>query len=232
MKMTWNEEAKKRFEAGCSDVALFVGVPKKDLAGVPWDGMTGIDVSPDGADANDNYANNVKWITLRGDENEKGNMKAFMYPVELNKCTGYKRVGNKAIYVGQQSRTPCSFAWKTKVGNAEKGLDYSEKLHIVYGATIGPVSNSSATINKDPAINVLQWDWSATPLTIGTINGEYYKPTAIIELERDEETADIYDAVCDYIYGKDPTTTGGSDGTEPKLLLPADIIKMATTSGS
>lgn len=231
-KLKWNENATKRYEAGCSDVAVFIGTPVKGLKGEAWDGITGVSVNPDGGDANDQYANNVKWLSLRGDENVKGAIKAFMYPPSLNRCTGYKRVHQAlAAYVGQQVKEPLSIAYKTKVGNIDKGIDYSEKLHVIFNMTLGPVQHDNTTINKDPSANELSWDYSTTPENVGTVNGEKFKPTAIIEIERDEATADVYDAICDILYGTDPEEGQSTGGKESSLLMPADIIKMLLDEG-
>lgn len=222
-KLTWNEEAKKRFEAGVSEVAVFVGAPSSSLTAEAWDGITKVDYNPDGGDANDQYANNVKWISLRGPENAKGSVGAYMYPPSINKCMGYKQIKTAiSAYVAQQGKTPLSICYKTLVGNSEEGLDFSEKLHIIWNMTFSPVQRSATTLNNNPEAMELNWDFDTTPLDPQT---EGYKPFSYFEIEKNDESETIYNTICDKLYGTDGTSgsTGGTTGT---LLMPKELIAL------
>lgn len=220
-KMTWNEVGKKRFETGISEGALFVGTPVTGLAGVPFDGLTGVDESPDGGDANDQYANNIKWLSLRGPENYKGTIKSFMYPDEFEPCMGNKEVtttsGGKATggYFGSQNKVPFSMCYKTIVGSDDKGVDYSEKLHIFWNATCSPVDKSYETMNEQPEAMELSWEFDTIPMPI---NIEGFKPTAHFEMEKTTENSAVYKEICDALYG--------TESKEPGLLLPEDVVGM------
>lgn len=226
-KLTWNEAAKKRFEAGVSEVAVFIGAPSSSLTAEAWDGITKVDYNPDGGDANDQYANNIKWLSLRGVENVKGNVGAFMYPPALNKCMGLKQIktGIEA-YVGQQNKAPLSICYKTLVGNEEDGLDFSEKLHIIWNMTFSPVQKQASTLNNNPEAGELSWDFSTTPIDPQT---EGYKPFSYFEIEKTDESEDLYNSICDKLYGTDGTAgeSGSSTpGTTGTLLMPKEIIAM------
>lgn len=218
-KMKWNEVGTKRFETGISEGAIFVGTPKKGLAGVPFDGLTGVDESPDGGDANDQFANNVKWLSLRGPENYKGTIKSFMYPEEFEPCMGNAEVltsGNKSTgaYFGSQSKLPFSMAYKTVVGSDDKGIDFSEKLHVFWNATCSPVDKSYVTINESPEAMEMSWEFDTVPVPVG----EGFKPSAHFEMTKTTENATVYQSICDALYG--------TDDEEPSLLMPADIVAL------
>lgn len=215
-KLTWNESVKKRFEAGVSEVAVFVGSPANTITAEAWDGITKVDYNPDGGDANDQYANNIKWLSLRGTENVKGSVGAFMYPPSLNKCMGLKQIKTGIdAYVAQQAKTPLSICYKTIVGNEEEGVDFSEKLHIIWNMSFSPVQRTASTLNDNPEATELNWEFNTTPIDPQT---EGYKPFSYFEIEKTEESETIYNSICDTLYG-----TASEAG---KLIMPKELIAM------
>ena len=85
-KLIWDETEKRLYETGVDHVALFLMNSKSEDPSHPyskpvaWNGITGITESPDGADANDIYADNIKYLSLISKENWKGTIKAYQSP--------------------------------------------------------------------------------------------------------------------------------------------------------
>lgn len=225
-KLKFNVVGEKRVEGGDTDLVLFIGEPVKALAGVACDGLTKFNESPEGGDANDQYANNIKWISLRGPENFKGDFSALMYPKAFNACMGLKEVvEGSGAYVGQQARETFSYCYKTLVGSDTKGFDYSEKLHIGWNATCSPVSKAYETLTESPNGMEFNWSFDTVPMPITKAG---FKPTAHLEFERPVgDSAEIkkfqaaYDELCAELYGTD-----GEGGKTSGLLLPDDVISI------
>ena len=92
-RLTWDEAAKRLYETGVDRVVLFPmdGTVVSNSSygnGVAWNGVTGITESPEGADANDIYADNMKYLSLISVENWKGTIKAYTWPRKFNACQG------------------------------------------------------------------------------------------------------------------------------------------------
>ena len=73
-KLIFDEVGTRFYETGVSKGVLFVqddtgAYPK----GVAWNGITAANESPTGAEANDQYADNMKYLSLTGAENFEKN---------------------------------------------------------------------------------------------------------------------------------------------------------------
>ena len=68
-RLTWDEVGERRYETGTRKGVLF---PMNDQGGyekgVAWDGLTGVTRSPGGAEPNDVYADDMKYLTLMSAE--------------------------------------------------------------------------------------------------------------------------------------------------------------------
>ena len=68
-----------------------------------WNGLTSVSESPDGGDANDIYADDIKYLVLRGVENFGGTIEAYTYPPEFEECDGSATL-LAGVNIGQQPR--------------------------------------------------------------------------------------------------------------------------------
>lgn len=211
-KLVFDKVGERFFEAGVSQGVLFPGSPTNAVKGVAWNGLTSVQDSPDGGDTNDQFADNIKYLSLRGAENVKGTIEAFTYPKEFEPCMG-KKGPAKGGYFAQQGKLPFSFAYITQVGNDVDGVDYSEKLHIVWNATVNPTDKSYETINENPEAITFSWEYDTVPVPV-----KGFKPSAGFEYEKTAENAETYNAIIDALYG--------TDETESHLLMPDDIVEM------
>lgn len=89
-KLIWDKVSERFFETGVDHCALYPYnvVSNEYKPGVAWNGITSISESPDGAEPNDQYADNIKYFTLRSAEELNGTIEAFYYPDEWNQCDG------------------------------------------------------------------------------------------------------------------------------------------------
>ena len=81
-KLKFDELGKRIYETGVSEAVLFVqNASGQYPKGVAWNGITAANESPSGAEANDQYADNIKYLSLTGAENFEGTIEAFNSPV-------------------------------------------------------------------------------------------------------------------------------------------------------
>lgn len=224
-KMSWDATGSRFFHTGVSDVALFLIGDDGYEDGIAWEGVTGITQSPDGADAQSFYADNIKYLSIRAKENWKGTIKCFQYPEPFNTCLGMKElVAGSGVYVGQQSRTGFGLVWKTKVGNDIYGEDAGYMIHIAYGLTAGPSEKENNTTNETPEAVEFSFDLESTPAQPDTaIEGieatSYIEFSSLDFVDAEGETtkADLLQSIIDRIYGTDESEPEAGDDTPPTM---------------
>lgn len=222
-KLVWDETGDHLYTTGVSNVVLFVQNDDGTYAnGVAWSGVTSIEESPDGGDANDFYADNIKYLSLRGVENFGATINAYQSPAEFDVCDGTASLG-LGVRIGQQVRRPFAFAFKTLIGNDTQLTDYGYELHIVYNATCSPSSRTYETVNDSPEPAELSWEVDTTPINVLTkVGGVSMKPTSHVIIDsktiREADLKEIEDS----LYGTD--TVDNVEGTPSTLLTPDQII--------
>lgn len=178
-KLAWDQSGSRLYEMGIDHGVLYV--QKADGTyenGVVWNGLTGVTESPDGAEPNDLYADNIKYATLRSAETFGGTIEAYTYPDEFAECDG-SYVPTDGVMVGQQSRKPFGFVYRTKIGSDTLGdSEEAYKLHIVYNATASPSEKAYETVNDSPDAITFSWEFTTTPVSVTG-----HKPTSLITID-------------------------------------------------
>lgn len=214
-KLVWDKIGEHFYETGVRNGVLYpIGPTGKYAKGVAWNGLTSVTESPSGADANDQYADDIKYLSLRGAESFGGTIEAFTYPDEWLECDGSKSPV-KGVSVGQQNRKAFGLAYKTVLGN---DVDYNEhgyKLHLIYGATSSPSDRQYQTINESPDPTTFSWEFSTTPVSVDV---EGYKPTSCITIDSTTADETKLKALEDTLFG--------TDEKEPSLPSPAEVLTM------
>lgn len=211
MKLTWDEAANRIYETGVDRVVLFPmdGTSVTNSAygyGKAWNGVTGITENPEGADANDIYADNMKYLSLISVENWKATIKAYTWPRQFNACQGeleFNDGTHMGLFFGQQNHQKFGLAWRTIVGNAVAGDSYGYKLHVAYGLTAAPSEKDHATVNDSPEATEFSWDLNSIPdafVSTTDENGDVLKPTSHIVVDSTENSAG-YAALEDALFG-------------------------------
>lgn len=212
-KLKFDEVGTRLYETGVSKGVLFVqdengAYPK----GVAWNGLTAVNESPSGAEANDQYADNIKYLSLTGAENFEGTIEAFSSPVEFDQCDGMVEIAT-GINAHQQTRKAFGFVYQTVIGNDVKQNDYGTKLHILYGCKASPTERSYSTINDSPEPANPSWSITSTPVEVPG-----HKPTSVLTIDSTRLEASKWEALIGAIYG--------TDNSEPYLPSPKQIIDL------
>src|SRR3954471_3185725 len=140
--LTWDKVGDRIYETGVDHGVLYV----QDAAGiygagVPWNGLVTVTESRSGAEANPQYADNIKYLNLVSAEEFGGTIEAFTYPDEFAQCDGSAEPV-PGLRVGQQNRRVFGMSYRTKVGNDVDGGDHGYKIHLVYGCLAAPSEKS------------------------------------------------------------------------------------------
>ena len=213
-QLAWDQIGKKKFETGTDRGVLYPIANGAYPKGVVWDGLTSINESPEGGDAQDFYADNIKYGSLRGAENFGGTIECYTYPDEWKECDGRKRL-TKGVTISQQNRKAFGFSYRTLIGNDTELLDYGYTIHLVYNATASPSQKQRQTVNESPEAQTFSYEFKATPVGVTVI--ENAKPTAHLEIDSTELTKDQLTAIETVLYGTAGTTSYAAatpEGTE------------------
>lgn len=212
-KLVFDELGKRFYETGVSNAVLF---PQADDGtypkGIAWNGITAANESPSGAESNDQYADNIVYLSLTGAEKFEGTIEAFSSPAEFDECDGMKEI-SKGLTVSQQTRKPFGFAYKSILGNDIKGNDYGYKLHIWYGCKAAPSERSHSTVNDSPEPQNPSWSISSTPVAVPGA-----KPSSVLTFNSTTTPADKLKKIEDILYG--------TDEADARLPLPTEILEL------
>lgn len=216
--LTWDDIGSHKYEMGTDHGVLYPMTESGTYsAGVSWNGLTAVTESPEGAEANDMYADNVKYASLLSAETFGATIEAYTFPDEFIPCDGGAEVTDGVIF-GQQSRSRFGFSYRTRIGN-DVSQEAGYKLHLVYGATASPSEKSYETINDSPEGMTFSWEITADPVAV-TGHPEL-DPVASITIDSTKVDKDKLAALEKKLYGD---TTG-----EPTLPLPGEVYTMMYT---
>lgn len=213
-KLVWDKAGEHFYENGVQNGVLYLpnaqGVYDK---GVVWNGLTSVTESPDGAEANDFYADNIKYGSIRSAETFKATIEAYTYPEEFEECDGSASIA-EGITIGQQPRKSFGFSYRTEIGSdANSSLGY--KLHLIYNATASPSEKAYETINDSPEAITFSWEIDTTP-----INVKGHKPTAQLTIDSTKVDSGKLAELEDMLYG--------SESSEAMLPTPDEIVDLFT----
>lgn len=211
-KMKWDQTGERLYETGIEQVALFPQTNGAYTKGIPWNGITALNLSPSGAEPTPLYANNRKYLTLMSVEELGGTIEAYMYPDEWAECDGSVAIV-PGVFLGQQTRKPFGLVGKSLVGNDTELNKHGYKLHIIYGGLASPSEQAHSTVNDSPEVDPMSWEFSTTPVEV-----EGHEPTSYICIDSTKVNAEKLAALEAIIYG--------SDDVEPRLPLPDEIATL------
>lgn len=216
-RLTWDDLGKRFYETGVKQGVLYPQVNGAYPKGVAWNGLTAVTESPSGAEPTPLYADDIKYLELTSNEEFGCTIEAYTYPDEFKACNGEATLA-EGVTIGQQTRVPFGFCYKTVLGNDEKKNDYGYKLHLVYGATASVSEKAFQTINDSPEAITFSWEVTTTPVAV-----KGFKPTAILTIDSTTIAADKLTALEDILYGKDEA--------EARLPLPDEIVEIVQAAG-
>lgn len=221
--LQWDQIGEKKFEAGCDRGVLYPSVNGAYPKGVVWNGFTNVNESPEGGDAQDFYADNIKYGSLRGAENFGGTIECYTYPDEWKECDGRKELV-PGVTVSQQNRKAFGLSYRSLIGNDTEGLDLGYTIHLVYNATASPSEKSRSTINESPEAGTMSYEFKTTPVPVSAI--ENAKATSHIEIDSTKVTKAQLDAIEEILYGK--AASGNDPAVAARLPLPDEVYDILT----
>lgn len=214
-KLVWDKSGERFYESGVSKGVLYPKVSNAYPKGVVWNGLTNVTESPEGAEATDLYADNIKYASMRSAETFGGTIEAYMYPDEFAACDGNVEAED-GVFIGQQERQPFGMSYVTNIGS-DSNANAGYKIHLVYGATAAPSEVSHDTVNDSPDAATMSWEFDTTPESVTghkpvshlIIDSRKANPAKLAELEKK-------------LYGD------GSTG-DAQLPLPNEVITLMHT---
>lgn len=218
-RLVWDDVGQKKYELGNRHLALYVTDENGGYtAPVAWNGITSFTVSNTGGDETALWADDIKYGSLRSNEECGGTVESYQCPREFYPCDGSVEVV-PGMAIGQQNRRPFGLVCRTTIGNDVRGLEFGYKLHIIYGATASPSERPYTTINDSPDAQGLSWEFSCVP-----VNVTGYKPVAHIEIDSTlVETPANLAVLEDILFGTDANATAGTAATDGRLPTPDEI---------
>lgn len=214
--MIWDQVGERLYETGTDHGVLYVydTANSRYGTGVAWNGLTGVDEKPSGAEANNKYADNIKYLVLRSAEDFGATITAFTYPDEFEQCDGSAEPAD-GVFLGQQERKMFGFSYRTKIGNDTDGDAHGYILHLVYGATASPSQRSYKTVNESPEPIEFSWEIATTPVVVTG-----YRPTAHIRINSLNADPTKLAALETILYG--------DTNNDPTLPMPDTVIATLT----
>lgn len=225
--LKWDQTGERFLEYGTQKGVLYV--QKSDGTydnGVVWNGLTGVTESPDGAEPNDLYADDIKYASLRSAETFGGTIEAYQSPDEFDACDGTE-TPVPGVHIGQQKRKPFGFCYVSQVGNdTASDEDDGYKLHLWYNCTASPSERSYETVNDSPDAITFSWEIATTPVPLTN-----YKPVSTITIDSTKlDTAGkaALKTLEETLYGveADATANPPITGSPATLPSPAEVLAM------
>ncbi len=244
----WDQTGERLYETGVDHGVLYLydktGVDvtvgqntykANYINGVAWNGLTAVNHSPEGAEANDTYADNIKYLTLRSAENFKFTIEALYSPEEFDACDGTAEP-IPGVMVSQQARKMFGFCHRSNIGSDTDGNDHGYKYHLIWGCTADPSEHNYETINDSPEPASLSWEISTVTQDVGTINNVEYKPTAKISIDStklDTQGKTNLATLLGILYGTPADPTAQPPVAEVKGCMPSpkDVIAIMSAVG-
>jgi len=216
--LTWDNVGERFYETGVDRGVLYIPDANGNYnasPGVSWNGLVSVTESPSGAEANAQYADNIKYLNLYSVEEFSASLEAYTYPEEFNQFDGIV-TQNAGVQIGQQPRKTFGLSYRTKLGN-DINDDLAFKYHLVYGLKASPTEKAYSTVSDSPEPITFSWELMSTPVSV---SGQ--KPTSIITIDARKVSAENLATLTDALYG---TTSNSS-----YLPLPDQVVSMFSGS--
>jgi hypothetical protein len=232
--LTWDNVGERFYETGVDQGVLYIPDANGNYnitPGVPWNGLVSVTESPSGAEANAQYADNIKYLNLYSVEEFSASLEAYTYPDEFNQFDGIV-TQNSGVQIGQQPRKTFGLSYRTKLGN-DINDDLAYKYHLVYGLKASPTEKAYSTVSDSPEPITFSWELMSTPVSV---TGQ--KPTSIITIDSRRVSAANLLALTNALYGTSSSTAylplpdqvvSMFAGSAPTVITPAQLQAAAPT---
>lgn len=209
-RLEWDKEGEHLYETGTKRGVVWVMGDTGYGKGIVWNGITGVTKSPGGAEPNDVYADDIKYLSLLSAETFAYTIECLNYPDEFAECNGLAEA-TPGVTIGQQDRKAFAFSFTSTFGNDTKGNKYGKKIHIFYNSKCSPSDSAYTTINESPETITFSFECNCTPVKVTADS-----TTCSVEIDSTEVDPDKFAAFEDIIYG--------TDATEEHYVVTADTV--------
>lgn len=209
----WDAEGQRLYEVGVDRGVLYTKAASGYNDGVAWNGLTAVNENPSGGEPTALWADNTKYLNLLSTEEFGATIEAYTYPDEWAECDGSKAAAT-GVYIGQQTRKPFGFTYRTLIGNDTDSQDYGYKIHLIYNATAKPSSKNYETVNDSPSAITFSYEISTTPVSVAN-----HKPTAHLIIDSTKVDSIKLTSFEQTLYG-----VAGTPGTAATLPSPDEVI--------
>lgn len=214
--ITWDEAGSRKYELGVDHGVLYPFATGKYSTGVAWNGLTKVTQSPDGAEAQDFYGDNIKYGSIRSAETFGGTIECYTYPDAFLACNGEIELV-KGITIGQQARQKFGFSYRTMAGDDTMAEPTDYIIHLVYGATASPSESEYESINDSPEAMTFSYDFDTTPIAV-----KGHKAVSHLKINATTLEPDKLKKITDKLYG--------AESGEPTLPTPDEIVQLLQAS--
>lgn len=211
--LTWDKTGERFYQTGVKKGVLYLqdsDTTNPYPNGVAWNGLTSFSQSPDGGEANDIYADDIKYLSIRSVENFKCTIGAYTYPDDFCQCNGEADL-MPGVRISQQARRSFGFSCVTTLGNDIYYDTYGYQIHLVYGCTAAPSEADYQTINDSPEAIEFSWEIDTVPVDVTG-----HKATAHLVIDSTKATSGQMTAIEAVLYG--------TENSNPRLPLPAEVV--------
>lgn len=220
-RLVWDQTGEHLYETGIDHGVLYLRdqqTGKYDNAH-PWNGLTTVTESPSGADDNAFYADNIKYLNLKGLEEFGLTVECYTFPDAFMLCDGTAEI-SEGVFIGQQPRQTFGMSYRTRIGNDIQLDAYGYKLHLVYGCSASPSERGYQTVNDSPEPIAFSYEISTTPVTM-----EGHSAVSIITIDSTKVDKEKLKKLEDALYGTDAE----EDGIQAYLPLPEEVKNLFET---
>lgn len=179
----WDKVGERYYEIGVDHGMFYPLVNGNYNNGEAWSGLSNVTNKPEGADVNDIWADNMKYLSIRAAEKFGATIECYSYPDGFKACNGEADLV-PGVTISGQTRKPFGFSYRTRIGNDQEFQDYGYKIHLIYNATASPVEKSYGTINDSTDVDAMSYDVETTAVPVSIEGSDVdYKPTSHIEID-------------------------------------------------
>lgn len=219
-RLEWGAPGTREFETGVDRGVLYLS----GQAGVPWTGLTSVDVSPEGGGTKTYYLDGEMYLLVSTREEFGATINALTFPPEFAECDGTRQHRN-GLKLTQQRRKPFGFSWRTMVGN-DINPEAGYIIHLVYNAVAEPASRSHET--KTDTVDPTPFGWSIKakpPVVPG------YRRTAHIQIDSRTTDPNVLGLVEEALYGTDEEAPYLPTFVQLEAMYDAFFVFVVTLNG-
>ena len=211
-RIVWDVDNERSYEYGISHGVLYLkkdilndGTSTDYMPGVVWNGLTSVDIEPDGFDRTTLGNDGFIYDNLYTPEYLSGTIESYGYPQVFAACIGRNNPTN-GVYVGQQKHKKFGMCYRTEVSGGYI-------IHVIYNCTAHPSEEASETIGDSIDAMMYSWKFDTIP-----VEHDDFIPFSEITFDTRQLPADKLQLLEDMLYG--------SSENYPTLLNPDALLRL------